>query len=149
MSTEFRPFEEDEHARFLEGLQKFGAKSRLSGREWQQIATTVSTPTSVRNVDEVKLHGYRYFAALQAVVPQQVVETVNEQLQASTPWTLEEDLILDNGVAAFDEADPQRWAKIASLLPGKSEPDVEKRYQKLMMDVVRIELGEAGGRVGS
>ena len=28
---------------------------------------------------------------------------MSEQLQASSPWTLEEDLILDNGVAAFDE----------------------------------------------
>ena len=100
-------------------------------------------------MDEVKLHGYRYFAALQAVVAPEVVEAVNEHLEGSTPWTLEEDLILDNGVAAFDEADPQRWAKIASLLPSKTDADVEKRYQKLMMDMVRIEVGEAGGRVGS
>ena len=49
----------------------------------------------------------------------------------------------------YSQADPQRWAKIASLLPSKTEADVERRYQKLMMDVVRIELGEAGGRVGS
>jgi len=91
---------------------------------------------------------------LQAHAPRPTLESQSEHsspCSASDPepacgpaggsWTFEEDSVFERGLAHSDEADPDRWAKIAGLLPGKSARQVSLRYQKLVADVLRVELG--------
>eukprot|EP00622_Pseudochattonella_farcimen_P006158 FR741923.1.p1 GENE.FR741923.1~~FR741923.1.p1 ORF type:complete len:159 (+),score=15.28 FR741923.1:100-576(+) len=148
--TLFRPFDHAEHALFLEALQKHaGGTGKLTGREWQKMAQHVQSRTD----EEVKIHAYRYFATLQAVSPREVVTQMpggapqaDERKGDADPWSQEEDLILENAVALVAEGDPQRWSKIASMLPSKSPQEVEARYQRLLVSIMRIEMGEAGGK---
>lgn len=63
------------------------------------------------------------------------------QVSQSTEWTREENKKFESALAIFDEKTPDRWMKVASLIPGKTVWDVIKQYQELEEDVCDIEAG--------
>lgn len=61
--------------------------------------------------------------------------------QSSTEWTKEENKKFESALAIYDETTPNRWAKVAEMIPGKSVYDVIKQYKELEEDVCDIEAG--------
>ncbi|CAK9148366.1 unnamed protein product [Ilex paraguariensis] len=59
----------------------------------------------------------------------------------STLWTPEENKKFENALALFDNDTPDRWQKIAAMVPGKTVGDVMKQYKELEDDVSSIEAG--------
>uniref|UniRef100_A0A803M3N8 HTH myb-type domain-containing protein n=1 Tax=Chenopodium quinoa TaxID=63459 RepID=A0A803M3N8_CHEQI len=59
----------------------------------------------------------------------------------STIWTKEENKRFEKALAIFDENTPDRFLRIADMIPGKSVWDVMKQYKELLEDVTDIEAG--------
>ncbi|KAK3017258.1 hypothetical protein RJ639_044266 [Escallonia herrerae] len=59
----------------------------------------------------------------------------------STEWTREENKSFERALAIFDVEDPNRWIKVAAMIPGKSVFDVMKQYEVLEADISDIEAG--------
>ncbi|KNA15937.1 hypothetical protein SOVF_093710 [Spinacia oleracea] len=59
----------------------------------------------------------------------------------STTWTQEENKRFENALAVYDKDTPDRWQKVAAMLPGKTVGDVIKQYKELEDDVSNIEAG--------
>ncbi|XP_022744277.1 transcription factor DIVARICATA-like isoform X1 [Durio zibethinus] len=59
----------------------------------------------------------------------------------STYWTKEENKIFESALAIYGEDVPDRWIKVAAMIPGKSVSDVIKHYRELEEDVFDIEAG--------
>ncbi|GAV56797.1 Myb_DNA-binding domain-containing protein [Cephalotus follicularis] len=59
----------------------------------------------------------------------------------STEWTREENKKFESALAIFGENTPDRWRKVAAMIPGKTEMDVMKQYRELEEDVSDIEAG--------
>ncbi|XP_057981717.1 transcription factor DIVARICATA-like [Malania oleifera] len=59
----------------------------------------------------------------------------------NTEWTREENKQFESALAIYDQNTPDRWFKIADMIPGKSVFDVMKQYQVLEDDVRDIEAG--------
>ncbi|KAL0382092.1 UNVERIFIED_CONTAM: Transcription factor DIVARICATA [Sesamum calycinum] len=59
----------------------------------------------------------------------------------STKWTKEENKKFESALAFFDEKTPNRWFKVAAMIPGKSVFDVINQYRELVADVSDIEAG--------
>jgi hypothetical protein len=59
----------------------------------------------------------------------------------TTEWTREENKEFEIALAIFDEHEPDRWLKVAAMIPGKTVNDVIKQYKKLEEDVCDIEAG--------
>lgn len=72
-------------------------------------------------------------------------------------WSQEENKVFEQALAALDRNDPERWERVALLLPGKTVADVMTHYDDLENDVCFIEAGlvpfphygAAGGGGGS
>ncbi|KZV55589.1 Duplicated homeodomain-like superfamily protein [Dorcoceras hygrometricum] len=59
-----------------------------------------------------------------------------------TPWTKEENKLFERALAMYDEKrTPNRWFKVAAMIPGKSVCDVMNHYRELVEDVSNIEAG--------
>nr|AYC76747.1 divaricata [Streptocarpus ionanthus] len=58
-----------------------------------------------------------------------------------TGWTPEENKAFENALAFFDENTPDRWQKVAEMVPGKTAVDVMRQYKELEDDVSSIEAG--------
>ncbi|KAM7258372.1 hypothetical protein ACFE04_014113 [Oxalis oulophora] len=56
-------------------------------------------------------------------------------------WTVEENKAFENALAYFDNDTPDRWIKVAAMIPGKTVGDVMKQYEELVEDVTDIEAG--------
>jgi len=56
-------------------------------------------------------------------------------------WTLRENKIFEENLAVHDKETPDRWHKIAKMLPGKSVEEVKRHYKNLEDDVSHIEAG--------
>ncbi|KAG8068457.1 hypothetical protein GUJ93_ZPchr0005g15829 [Zizania palustris] len=56
-------------------------------------------------------------------------------------WTLEENKVFEQALAAVDRNAPDRWERVAALLPGKTVADVLTHYDDLENDVGFIEAG--------
>ena len=56
-------------------------------------------------------------------------------------WTQEENKRFEDALAEFDGDSPDRWEKVAALIPGKSVGDVVSHYRELVDDVTEIEAG--------
>ncbi|KAA8549365.1 hypothetical protein F0562_001049 [Nyssa sinensis] len=52
----------------------------------------------------------------------------------STKWTRAENKIFENALAQYDKDTPDRWQKVAALIPGKTVVDVMKQYKELEDD---------------
>ncbi|EEF31988.1 transcription factor DIVARICATA [Ricinus communis] len=60
----------------------------------------------------------------------------------STEWTREENKQFERALAIYDEHEPDRWRKVAAMIPGKTVYDVIKQYRELEDDVSDIEAGK-------
>ncbi|PSR93176.1 Transcription factor DIVARICATA like [Actinidia chinensis var. chinensis] len=56
-------------------------------------------------------------------------------------WTKEENKEFERALAIYDEETPDRWLKVAAMIPGKSISDVVRQYMELEADVCDIEAG--------
>ncbi|KAG6498000.1 transcription factor DIVARICATA-like [Zingiber officinale] len=56
-------------------------------------------------------------------------------------WTAEENKRFEEALAKFDGEAPDRWAKVAASIPGKTVDDVIYHYRELVFDVIQIEAG--------
>ncbi|TKY47515.1 Transcription factor DIVARICATA [Spatholobus suberectus] len=58
-----------------------------------------------------------------------------------TEWTREENKKFESALAIYDKDTPDRWLRVAAMLPGKTVDDVIKQYKELEEDVTEIEAG--------
>ncbi|KAE8712068.1 Protein RADIALIS-like 6 [Hibiscus syriacus] len=65
----------------------------------------------------------------------------DHQESQNTYWTKEENKIFEHALAIYGEDVPDRWIKVAEMLPGKTVSDVIKQYRELEEDVSDIEAG--------
>ncbi|KAG6401395.1 hypothetical protein SASPL_138251 [Salvia splendens] len=56
-------------------------------------------------------------------------------------WSAAENKLFENALALFDENTPDRWQKVAAMVPGKTVGDVIRQYKELEDDVSSIEAG--------
>ncbi|ESQ48913.1 hypothetical protein EUTSA_v10021322mg [Eutrema salsugineum] len=70
-----------------------------------------------------------------------VQEMMSLQSTSSSIWTKEENKMFERALAIYAEDSPDRWFKVASMIPGKTVFDVMKQYSKLEEDVFDIEAG--------
>ncbi|XAR58933.1 hypothetical protein NMG60_11014518 [Bertholletia excelsa] len=64
-----------------------------------------------------------------------------EEHSGSSGWTPAENKAFEDALAVHDKDTPDRWQKIAGLIPGKTPADVMRRYKELEEDVSSIEAG--------
>lgn len=60
---------------------------------------------------------------------------------SNSTWTKEENETFEIALAIFDEESPDRWFKVAAMIPSKSVYDVINQYRQLVADVSDIEAG--------
>lgn len=58
-----------------------------------------------------------------------------------TPWTRQQDKIFEHALVMVPENSPNRWIKIAALVPGKSAAEVRDHFDALVSDVQKIDSG--------
>uniref|UniRef100_A0A2P2JPR0 Transcription factor DIVARICATA n=1 Tax=Rhizophora mucronata TaxID=61149 RepID=A0A2P2JPR0_RHIMU len=63
------------------------------------------------------------------------------QESRGTKWTPEENKRFENALALYDKDTPDRWLKVAAMIPGKTVGDVIKQYKELEEDISDIEAG--------
>ncbi|KAL2337836.1 hypothetical protein Fmac_012282 [Flemingia macrophylla] len=75
--------------------------------------------------------------------PASYLQSSNWLFQESlgTRWTPQENKLFENALAVYDKDTPDRWLKVAALIPGKTVGDVIKQYRELEEDVSVIESG--------
>lgn len=56
-------------------------------------------------------------------------------------WTQEENKLFEDALAHIDGDTPDRWEKVAAMIPGKSVRDIMSHYKDLEEDVSDIEAG--------
>ncbi|XP_010553252.1 PREDICTED: transcription factor DIVARICATA-like [Tarenaya hassleriana] len=80
---------------------------------------------------------------IEVLSPASYLQTSNWLFQESrgTNWTAEENKKFENALALFDKDTPDRWYRVAAMLPGKTVGDVIKQYRELEEDVSDIEAG--------
>ncbi|XP_076918184.1 transcription factor DIVARICATA-like [Bidens hawaiensis] len=59
----------------------------------------------------------------------------------NTIWTPLENKLFETALAKFDKDTPDRWQKVAEMVPGKTLEDVMRQYKELEDDVNSIEAG--------
>lgn len=64
-----------------------------------------------------------------------------EESKNPTKWTPEENKMFENALAVYDKDTPDRWHKVAAMIPGKTVGDVIRQYRELEVDVSNIEAG--------
>ena len=62
-------------------------------------------------------------------------------LSSPTPWTRHQDNLFEHALVLVPDNSPDRWIKIAALVPGKSAADVRYHYDVLVSDVLDIDSG--------
>ncbi|KAF7830987.1 transcription factor DIVARICATA-like [Senna tora] len=61
--------------------------------------------------------------------------------ESHTEWTKEENKRFESALAIYDKDTPDRWLKVAAMIPGKTVYDVIKQYKELVQDIGEIEAG--------
>lgn len=56
-------------------------------------------------------------------------------------WTVAENKMFEDALAVHDRDTPDRWDKVAAMIPGKTAADVIRQYKELENDVSSIEAG--------
>ncbi|KAI3443102.1 uncharacterized protein J3R85_000470 [Psidium guajava] len=80
---------------------------------------------------------------IEILSPASYLQNSNWLFQESkgTRWTPEENKQFENLLAVYDKDTPDRWVKVAAMIPGKTVGDVMKQYRELEEDVSDIEAG--------
>ena len=80
---------------------------------------------------------------IEVLSPATYLDTSNWLFQENrgTKWTHEENKKFENALAFYDKDTPDRWNKVAAMLPGKTVGDVIKQYRELEEDLSDIEAG--------
>nr|UKB40109.1 MYB transcription factor [Hydrastis canadensis] len=80
---------------------------------------------------------------MEILSPQSYCSNTNWLLEdnKSTKWTHEENKLFENALAIYDKETPDRWHKVAAMIPGKTVMDVKNQYNELVNDVSDIEAG--------
>uniref|UniRef100_A0A8C0YHZ7 DnaJ homolog subfamily C member 2 n=1 Tax=Cyprinus carpio carpio TaxID=630221 RepID=A0A8C0YHZ7_CYPCA len=89
--------------------------------------------------DEINRKAFEKFKKEHSVVPQTVDNAVpSERFDAvsaesnSSPWTTEEQKLLEQALKTYPVNTPERWEKISDAVPGRSKKDCMKRYKELV-----------------
>lgn len=80
---------------------------------------------------------------MEVLSPSSYLSSTNWVIEESknTKWTPAENKIFENALAVYDKDTPDRWHRVAAMLPGKTVGDVIKQYRELEEDVSNIEAG--------
>lgn len=79
---------------------------------------------------------------METLYPTSFVPNLNWMRKSTTTeWTKEENKKFESALAIYDEMTPNRWSKVAEIIPGKSVLDVMLQYKELVADVTDIEAG--------
>lgn len=80
---------------------------------------------------------------IEILSPASYLENSNWLFEESkgTKWTPQENKQFENALAVYDKDTPDRWIKVAAMIPGKTVGDVIKQYKELEEDVSDIEAG--------
>lgn len=65
----------------------------------------------------------------------------NEGSYSRTKWTPAENKAFEKALALYDKDTPDRWERVAEMVPGKTVMDVIRQYKELEDDVTSIEAG--------
>ncbi|GMI69726.1 hypothetical protein like AT3G11280 [Hibiscus trionum] len=65
----------------------------------------------------------------------------DQDISKNPYWTKEENKRFESALAIYGEDVPDRWMKVAAMIPGKTVSDVIKQYRELEEDVLDIESG--------
>ncbi|XP_069833977.1 dnaJ homolog subfamily C member 2 [Dendropsophus ebraccatus] len=88
--------------------------------------------------DDINKKAFDKFKKEHKVVAQAVDNAVpSERFEAPgadsfTPWTTEEQKLLEQALKTYPVNTPERWEKIAEAVPGRSKKDCMKRYKELV-----------------
>ncbi|GAB4860044.1 hypothetical protein Ancab_011522 [Ancistrocladus abbreviatus] len=61
-----------------------------------------------------------------------------DESKSSTKWTHAENKMFEDALAVYDKDTPDRWHKVAAMIPGKTVGDVIRHYKELEDDVSSI-----------
>uniref|UniRef100_A0A8C1V2I5 DnaJ homolog subfamily C member 2 n=1 Tax=Cyprinus carpio TaxID=7962 RepID=A0A8C1V2I5_CYPCA len=96
--------------------------------------------------DEINRKAFEKFKKEHSVVPQTVDNAVpSERFDAvsaesnSSPWTTEEQKLLEQALKTYPVNTPERWEKISDAVPGRSKKDCMKRYK---YNMIKVKLNE-------
>lgn len=89
--------------------------------------------------DEINRKAFEKFKKEHAVVPPSIDNAMpSERFDASgselnsSPWTTEEQKLLEQALKTYPVNTTERWEKIAASVPGRSKKDCMKRYKELV-----------------
>ncbi|NXR99884.1 DNJC2 protein, partial [Oxylabes madagascariensis] len=77
--------------------------------------------------DDINKKAFDKFKKEHGVVPQ-----MDRSPLDSSPWTTEEQKLLEQALKTYPVNTPERWEKIAAAVPGRSKKDCMKRYKELV-----------------
>uniref|UniRef100_A0A8C2B9U1 DnaJ homolog subfamily C member 2 n=1 Tax=Cyprinus carpio TaxID=7962 RepID=A0A8C2B9U1_CYPCA len=100
--------------------------------------------------DEINRKAFEKFKKEHSVVPQTVDNAVpSERFDGaesnSSPWTTEEQKLLEQALKTYPVNTPERWEKISDAVPGRSKKDCMKRYKVmykiyLYYKIIKLEI---------
>lgn len=88
--------------------------------------------------DDINKKAFDKFKKEHVAVPPTVDNAVpSERFEApgvenSSPWTADEQKLLEQALKTYPVNTPERWEKIAEAVPGRSKKDCVKRYKELV-----------------
>ncbi|XP_005377283.1 PREDICTED: dnaJ homolog subfamily C member 2 [Chinchilla lanigera] len=86
--------------------------------------------------DDINRKAFDKFRKEHGVVPQADNATPSERFEGPctdfTPWTTEEQKLLEQALKTYPVNTPERWEKIAEAVPGRTKKDCMKRYKELV-----------------
>ncbi|KAI1888512.1 hypothetical protein AGOR_G00185930 [Albula goreensis] len=88
--------------------------------------------------DEINKKAFEKFKKEHAAVPPTVDNAVPSErfevsgAEANAAWTTEEQKLLEQALKTFPVNTPERWEKIAAVVPGRTKKDCMKRYKELV-----------------
>ncbi|XP_016094314.1 dnaJ homolog subfamily C member 2 isoform X2 [Sinocyclocheilus grahami] len=104
--------------------------------------------------DEINRKAFEKFKKEHSAVPPTADNAVpSERFDAvsaesnSSPWTTEEQKLLEQALKTYPVNTPERWEKISDAVPGRSKKDCMKRY-KLLMCFSGVSAGAGGDDKG-
>jgi len=86
--------------------------------------------------DDINKKAFDKFQKEHGVLPQADNAAPSERFEGPctdfTPWTTEEQKLLEQALKTYPVNTPERWEKIAEAVPGRTKKDCMKRYKELV-----------------